>query len=108
MKPHTLIGDLKVGDRFTLEREVEPDAVRASVEFGQDHGGYHVDEAFARAAGFRTVITSGVFYVTLIAALTGHINLLGREMTLALLRAHLCRRPTAGHGGGGRAESRAA
>jgi acyl dehydratase len=82
MERHLLIDDLHLGFRLSMERKVRTGDVLASVEFAQDYGGYHVDEAFARTAGFRTVIASGIYHNAMIAGLAGRFNLLGREMTL--------------------------
>jgi acyl dehydratase len=78
------VDDLHVGYRFSLQRAVEPGDVRRSVEFARDYGGYHVDEAFARAAGFRTVITSGIYHHALMAEAAGRMHLLGRETSLRM------------------------
>lgn len=82
MEKHLLIEDMYVGFRWSLTRQVSERDVRASVEFAQDYGGYHVDEAFARAAGFRGLITSGAFHHGVIAGLAGRVNLLGREQSV--------------------------
>lgn len=82
MTQRLLIDDLAVGDRFSVQRKVSDDDVLASVNFAWDYGGYHVDQTFARAAGFRGVTTSGIFHVAMVASLAGHLNILGRELTV--------------------------
>lgn len=51
-----------------------------------DHGGYHVDEAFARRAGFRTVITPGLLQAGMMTKLGGDLNFLAREITFSYLK----------------------
>lgn len=82
MEEHLLIEDIYPGLSWRHTRKVEDGEVRASVEFARDFGGYHVDESFARAAGFRGLITSGCYQVALVAELGGQVNLLGRELSL--------------------------
>ena len=84
MKHHPLIEDMRPGLSWGYSRKVTSGDLRASVDFAQDYGGYHVDERYARAAGFSGLITSGCFHVALIAGLGGRVNLLGREPTCAL------------------------
>jgi 3-hydroxybutyryl-CoA dehydratase len=79
---HLLIEDFYPGFRWSFTRQVNERDVRASVEFALDYGGYHVDEAFARAAGFRGAITSGAFHHGVIAGLLGRVNFLGREQSV--------------------------
>ncbi|MCZ6628023.1 MAG: MaoC/PaaZ C-terminal domain-containing protein [SAR324 cluster bacterium] len=82
MKKHPLIEDFYPGLRWSLTRRVSGQDIKASVEFARDHGGYHVDEAFAQAAGFRTLIASGSLHHGIIAGLAGRINLLGRAQSV--------------------------
>lgn len=82
MKENPLIEDMHPGLSWSYARKVTGVDVRASVDLARDHGGYHVDERYARAAGFSGLITSGCFHVTLIAGLGGRVNLLGRELTV--------------------------
>lgn len=71
---------LTAGAKWSHTRKVGPGDVQASVKLGRDYGGYHVDEQFARAAGFRGLITSGCYHVAVITELAGQIDLLGRDL----------------------------
>jgi 3-hydroxybutyryl-CoA dehydratase len=80
-QPHFLIEDVHVGFQRAIGRVVTEDDLRATMAVTGDHGGYHTDTDFARAAGFQGVILPGMFTAGLVTRLGGELNLLAREMT---------------------------
>jgi len=60
MARHWLIEELHVGQRLSWRRIIGPADIEATIRLTGDRGGYHVDEAFARKAGFRTIIAPGL------------------------------------------------
>ena len=83
---HLLIDDLKVGDTFSFRRTITEDDLRATIALTRDQGGYHVDERFAQAAGFRTVITPGLLQASMATKLGGDLNFLAREISFTYLK----------------------
>jgi acyl dehydratase len=86
MARHWLIEDLAVGQRFTWRRSITHEDILATVRLTGDQGGYHVDEAFARRAGFRTLIAPGLLQGSLATKLGGDLNFLAREMAYQFLK----------------------
>lgn len=81
--PYYRIEDLKVGQRFSWRRTVTQADLDDTVQRTGDHGGYHVDEAWAKRAGFRTLITPGMFQAAMVTKLGGDLNLLARKITFS-------------------------
>ena len=79
--PHLEIDDVNVGDRHVFRRSITADDLREMVRLTGDRGGYHVDERFARAAGFRTVITPGLVQAGMATKVGGELNFLAQEIT---------------------------
>lgn len=73
-------GEVRPGLRLRFRRTVTEADLAAAVHLTGDQNGYHVDAAFARAAGFRTAITPGLLQASLVTKLGGDLNLLAREM----------------------------
>jgi len=86
MARHWLIEDMQVGQRFTWRRSITDEDIAATIRLTGDQGGYHVDEAFARRAGFRTIIAPGLLQGSLGTKLGGDLNFLAREMTFQFLK----------------------
>jgi 3-hydroxybutyryl-CoA dehydratase len=86
MARHRLIEDMEVGQRFTWRRSITHEDILATIRLTGDHGGYHVDEAFARRAGFRTLIAPGLLQGSLATKLGGDLNFLAREMNYQFLK----------------------
>ncbi len=86
MERHWLIDDVQVGQRFSWRRTITPADIEATIRLTGDRGGYHVDEAFAQNAGFRTVIAPGLLQGSLATKLGGDLNYLAREMTYTFLK----------------------
>jgi acyl dehydratase len=78
---HLLIEDVHVGYSRTFTRVVTEADLAETMAVTHDFGGYHTDDAFARAAGFRGVILPGMFQAGLLTRLGGELNFLAREMT---------------------------
>jgi len=83
---HWLIDDVRVGQEFTWRRGITSADIEATVRLTGDQGGYHVDEGFARQAGFRTVIAPGLLQGSLPTKLGGDLNYLAREMNYVFLK----------------------
>lgn len=80
-KRHFLIDDMHVGMQRTFTRTVTEADLEATIRLTGDHGGYHTDPEFARAAGFRTVILPGLFQAGMATQIGGSMNFLAREIT---------------------------
>lgn len=85
-EPHYLIDDMTIGRKFRWRRAITAADVQATIRLTGDHGGYHVDEAFARRAGFRTVIAPGLLQASMGTKLGGDLNFLAREITFRYLK----------------------
>jgi 3-hydroxybutyryl-CoA dehydratase len=85
-QPHFLIGDVYVGLARSFSRTVSEDDLQATMRLTGDHGGYHTDPDFARAAGFRTVILPGLLQAGMITRLGGEMNFLARETVFRYLK----------------------
>jgi 3-hydroxybutyryl-CoA dehydratase len=85
-QPHFLIGDMFVGLQRSFTRTVSEDDLHTTMRLTGDHGGYHTDPEFARAAGFRTVILPGLFQAGLVTRIGGELNFLAREITFRYLK----------------------
>lgn len=83
---HPLIDDVNVGDRHVFRRVITAEDLRDMVRLTRDRGGYHVDERFARAAGFRTVITPGLVQASMATKIGGDLNFLAQEITFRYLK----------------------
>lgn len=84
--PYHRIEDLHVGQSFRWRRAITEADLWATIRLTGDHGGYHVDEAFARRAGFRTVITPGLLQAGMMTKLGGDLNFLAREITFSYVK----------------------
>lgn len=76
----------QVGARVSFSQTITQDDLEAMVALTGDRGGYHVDERFARAAGFRTLITPGLVQAGLVTKIGGSLNYLAHEFTLTYLK----------------------
>lgn len=85
-RAHVSIEDLHVGWRYSWRRTVVDADFQAAIAFCGDQGGYHVDEAFAVAAGFRGLIAPGLLQTGMVASIGGHLNLLAHEITFRYLK----------------------
>ena len=83
---HFLISDLHEGMQRTFVRVVTEADLHATMALTGDLGGYHTDEAFARAAGFRTVIVPGLFQAGMVTRLGGELNYLAREIRFGYVK----------------------
>jgi 3-hydroxybutyryl-CoA dehydratase len=83
---HWLIDDVYVGLRTTWRRTITPEDIANTIRLTGDQGGYHVDEAFARRAGFRTLIAPGMLQASLGTKLGGDLNFLAREMEFRFVK----------------------
>ncbi len=79
-------GEVRVGWRRTWRRTIEEADIRATIALNGDQGGYHVDEAFARAAGFRQVIAPGLLQAGMVTKIGGDLSFLAREITFRFLK----------------------
>ncbi len=84
--PYYLIDDMTVGRAFRWRRTITEADVQATIRLSGDQGGYHVDETFARKAGFRTVIAPGLLQASMGTKLGGDLNFLAREITFRYLK----------------------
>ncbi len=83
---HLTFADLRVGMRWVFRRRITAGDLEATMALTGDRGGYHVDERFARAAGFDTVIVPGLLPASLFTKLGGNLNFLAREMVFNFRR----------------------
>ena len=74
------IEDVFVGMQRSFTREVTQADLHATMQLTGDQGGYHTDEDFARAAGFRTVILPGLFTAGMATQIGGSVDFLAREI----------------------------
>jgi len=77
---HYLIGDLRPGQVFRWRRTISEEDLLAAVRLTHDRGGYHVDPAFARRAGFREAIAPGLLQASLFTKIGGDLNFLARDI----------------------------
>lgn len=64
--------DLKIGDTFTITREITDDLVRAFAEVSGDHNPIHLDDEFAKQTRFGRRIAHGMLSGALISAVLGN------------------------------------
>ena len=64
--------NIKVGDRFTKERLVTDELVRAFAEISGDHNPIHIDEDFAKTTRFGRRIAHGMLSGAFISAVLGY------------------------------------
>lgn len=74
------IEDVYVGMQRSFSREVTEADLQATMQLTGDLGGYHTDEDFARAAGFRSVIVPGLFTAGMATQIGGSVDFLAREI----------------------------
>jgi 3-hydroxybutyryl-CoA dehydratase len=84
--PYYRIEDLSLGQTFRWRRAITEADLQATIRLTGDHGGYHVDEAFARRAGFRTLIAPGLLQSGMVTKLGGDLNFLAREITFSYVK----------------------
>jgi acyl dehydratase len=77
---------MQVGLRLAWRRTITAADIEDTIRLTGDQGGYHVDEAFARRAGFRTLIAPGLLQGSLATKLGGDLNYLAREMEYRFLQ----------------------
>src|SRR5688500_16593833 len=63
--------DIKIADRFSIERRVTDDLVRKFAELSGDHNPIHLDEEFARTTRFGRRIAHGMLSGAFISAVLG-------------------------------------
>ena len=64
--------DIKIGDKFSTERHVTDDVVRAFAEVSGDHNPIHLDEEFAKKTRFGRRIAHGMLSGAFISAVLGN------------------------------------
>lgn len=64
--------DIKIGDKFSRERLVTDELVRAFAELSGDHNPIHLDEEFARTTRFGRRIAHGMLSGAFISAVLGY------------------------------------
>ena len=64
--------DLKVGDTFTITKEVTDEAVRKFAEVSGDYNPIHLDDEFAAATMFGRRIAHGMLGASFISAVLGY------------------------------------
>jgi len=64
--------NLKIGDKFSRERLVTDELVRAFAELSGDHNPIHVDEEFAKTTRFGRRIAHGMLSGAFISAVLGY------------------------------------
>lgn len=82
----TTIADMRVGLRLTYMREISVADCEAMSTVSEDRAGLHVDADYARRAGFPDAIAPGLLPLSVMAKLSGDLNLLLRRIELDLLR----------------------
>ncbi len=87
MRPqHVAFEDIHVGWRRSWRRIISEEDIQATIALTGDQGGYHVDEDFAKAAGFRTVIAPGILQASMPTKIGGELNFLAREISFRFLK----------------------
>lgn len=84
--PPVYISDVFVGMQRTCTRSVTEADLRATLQLTGDLGGYHTDEAFAQAAGFRTLIVPGLFTAGMATQIGGSLDFLARDIRFGYLK----------------------
>lgn len=64
--------DLKIGDTFTITREITDDLVRAFAEVSGDHNPIHLDDEYAKQTRFGRRIAHGMLSGAFISAVLGN------------------------------------
>ena len=64
------------GQTYRFSRLFSAEDLQAMVALSGDRAGYHVDEAFAKKAGFAELITPGILQASMTAKLGSDLNLL--------------------------------
>jgi acyl dehydratase len=82
----TTDAEMRVGLRLTYTREVSAADCAAMSAVSEDRAGLHVDADYARRAGFPDAIAPGLIPLSVIAKLSGDLNLLLRRIELDLLQ----------------------
>lgn len=67
-----LVMDIKVGDRFSKEREVTDELVRKFAEVSGDYNPIHLDDEFAKNTRFGKRIAHGMLSGAFISAVLGY------------------------------------
>lgn len=71
-KPAALgLGDLSVGREYSIEVMVQDIDIDRFADLSGDHSPLHMDEAFARARGFRGRVVHGAYLVSLASRMLG-------------------------------------
>lgn len=63
--------EIRVGDRFSFERDVDEEAVRAFAALTGDHNPLHTDESYAAGTEFGARIAHGMLAAGFFSALVG-------------------------------------
>jgi len=77
--------DLTIGMAWTFHRTMRAEDMEATMALTGDQNGYHVDPAFAKAAGFGKIIVPGLLPSSMFTKIGGNLNLLAREMVFRYL-----------------------
>ncbi len=64
--------DIKIGDRFSIEREITDELIRKFADVSGDHNPIHLDEEFAKTTRFGRRIAHGMLSGALISAVLGN------------------------------------
>lgn len=81
----TTIADMRIGLQLTYTREISAEDCEAMSTVSEDRSGLHVDADYARRAGFPDAIAPGLIPLSVMAKLSGDLNLLLRRIELDLL-----------------------
>lgn len=64
--------DIKIGDKFSIEREITDELIRSFAELSGDHNPIHLDEDFAAKTRFGRRIAHGMLSGAFISAVLGY------------------------------------
>ena len=64
--------ELKIGDRFSISRQITDELIRAFAELSGDHNPLHLDEDFAKTTRFGRRIAHGMLSGAFISAVLGY------------------------------------
>src|SRR6476469_2158629 len=64
--------ELKIGDRFSISRQITDELIRAFAELSGDHNPLHLDEDFAKTTRFGKRIAHGMLSGAFISAVLGY------------------------------------
>jgi len=64
--------DLKIGDQFSITKQITDAVVRAFADLSGDYNPIHLDEEFAKTTQFKKRIAHGMISAALISAVLGY------------------------------------